>query len=79
LACTVVRREALFVEEVSYTLAKLDARRRVAVLHGYTPQDGCEVEFDLEVSVVWHRKAAEYSRIASTVYVTGAASLLGCG
>jgi hypothetical protein len=64
---------------MSYTLAKLDARRRVAVLHGYTPQDGGEVELDLEVSVVWHRKAAEYSRVACTVYVTCSASLLGCG
>jgi hypothetical protein len=69
----------LFVDEMGYSLAEFDARCTVAILHRDAPQDICEVELDLKVSMIWHRKAAEYSRIASTVYVAGAASLLGCG
>jgi len=60
----VVRSEALFVEEMGHSLAKLDACRRVAILHGHTPQDVSEVELDHKVSVVRNRETAE------NIYVT---------
>jgi len=62
-ACGVVRSEALFVEEMSYSLAELDACCTVAVAHGYTPQNVSEVELDLEVSMVRNWKAAENIRV----------------
>jgi hypothetical protein len=77
-ARNIVRREALLVDEMSYPLAELDTCRGVAILHRDAPEDVREVELDLKVSVVWHRKTTENSGIACAVYVTGAAALLGC-
>ena len=63
-ACSVVGDEALLVEQVGEALAKLDTCSTVTVAHGYTPEDAGLVEFDLEVSVVWHRQTAENSRVS---------------
>jgi hypothetical protein len=68
----------LFVDEMGYSLAEFDARCTVAILHRDAPQDICEVELDLKVSVIWHRKTTENSSVPCAVYITDTAALLGC-
>jgi len=45
---------------MSDSLTKLDTCRIIPILHRDAPQDICEIEFDLEVSMVRKGKAAEY-------------------
>jgi hypothetical protein len=61
---------------MGYSLTKLDTCRIIAILHRDAPKDICEVELDLKVSMVRNWDAAEYSRVACTVYVPIAGSLL---
>jgi len=68
--------ETLLVEEMSYPLAELDARCAVTVLHRYAPENVCEVELDLKVSMVRNWKAAENSGVAGTVYTACTTALL---
>jgi hypothetical protein len=63
---------------MSYSLTKLNSCYTVAILHRDAPQDICEVELDLKVSMVRNWDAAEYSRVACAVYVPCAGSLLSC-
>jgi hypothetical protein len=64
---------------MSDSLAELDTRCTIAILHRDAPQDSCEVELDLEVSMVRNRQAAEDRGAAWTVYVPQGATLLVCG
>jgi hypothetical protein len=63
---------------MGYSLAEFDARCTVAILHRDAPQDICEVELDLKVSVIGHRETTENSSVARAVYITDTAALLGC-
>jgi len=46
----------LFVEEMSDPLAEFDTGAAVSVTHGNAPENVCEVELELKVSVVRHWK-----------------------
>src|SRR5437660_11176647 len=63
---------------MSDPLAEFDTGAAVSVTHWNAPENVCEVELELKVSVVWHWKTAHDCSVPRTIYIPAATALLGC-